>query len=52
MVPGPICAEARQIWLVMHPDVRSSPRLRAVADAVIELVAEAKQLLAGEDERT
>ncbi|MFZ6875421.1 LysR family transcriptional regulator [Undibacterium sp. Di27W] len=30
---------ARKLWLVMHEDVRRSPRVRAVADSLIDLFA-------------
>lgn len=46
-VPGPVCPTERQLWLVMHPDVRRSPRVRAVADALASLVLEAKPVLSG-----
>ncbi|HET8668006.1 MAG TPA: LysR family transcriptional regulator [Terriglobales bacterium] len=44
-VSDPICPTVRQIWLVMHPDVKRSPRVRLVADLLVELVGEAKPLL-------
>jgi len=34
-----ICPAQRKLWLVMHDDVRRSPRVRAVADLLIELFA-------------
>ncbi|WP_283147899.1 LysR family transcriptional regulator [Silvimonas soli] len=33
------CPVSRPVWLVMHPDVRRSPRVRAVVDTLIELFA-------------
>lgn len=33
------CPVQRKLWLVMHDDVRRSPRVRAVADQLIELFA-------------
>ena len=43
----PVCPIRRQIWLVMHPDVKRSPRVRVVADLLVEVVAGAQALLAG-----
>lgn len=37
----------REIWLVIHPDVRRSPRVRAVADALIALFDAQRHVLAG-----
>ncbi|MEO8387678.1 LysR family transcriptional regulator [Polaromonas sp.] len=37
VLADPPCPVSRTLWLVMHPDVRRSPRVRAVADALIEL---------------
>lgn len=36
---------ARPLWLVMHPDVKRSPRVRMVADVLIALVSDMKHLL-------
>jgi DNA-binding transcriptional LysR family regulator len=33
--PGP---ESRTVWLAIHPDVRKSPRVKAVADLVVEII--------------
>lgn len=33
------CEVARDLWLVMHEDVRRSPRVRATADAIIAVFA-------------
>lgn len=38
-IPSPECTVKRTLWLVLHPDVRRSPRVRAVADEVIEIFA-------------
>lgn len=38
-ISSPECPVKRTLWLVMHPDVRRSPRVRAVADEVIEIFA-------------
>ena len=43
----PVCPIRRQIWLVMHPDVKRSPRVRVVADLLVEVVTGAQALLAG-----
>lgn len=37
----------RSIWLVIHPDVRRSPRVRAVADGLIALFEAQRHALAG-----
>lgn len=37
-VPGEGRPVMREIWSVVHPDVRRSPRVRAVADALAEMV--------------
>jgi DNA-binding transcriptional LysR family regulator len=46
-LPAPTLPLPREIWLVMHPDVRRSPRVRLVADMVAALVASEQALLAG-----
>jgi len=46
-VPQHICPATRKLWLVMHPDLRRSPRVRTVADAIVEIVEREKPLLAG-----
>lgn len=45
LVPKPVCLIKRQIWLVMHPDVKRSPRVRLIADLLTDVVAEAHGLL-------
>lgn len=35
ITPGP---EPRELWLVIHPDVRRSPRVRLIADVVAEII--------------
>lgn len=37
----PACDVEREIWLIVHPDVRRSPRVQAVADALAEAVRDA-----------
>ncbi|WP_019142830.1 LysR family transcriptional regulator [Noviherbaspirillum massiliense] len=37
--------EARELWLVIHPDVRRSPRVRLIADIVADIVASSEQEL-------
>lgn len=32
------CSTVRQLWLVMHPDVKRSPRVRLIADLLVNLV--------------
>ncbi|HEV2538705.1 MAG TPA: LysR family transcriptional regulator [Frateuria sp.] len=39
------CPAPRPLWLVMHPDVKRSPRVRRVADVLIALVGDMKNLL-------
>lgn len=34
------CPVRRPVWLVIHPDVRRSPRVKAVADLISELIRE------------
>ncbi|WP_245606873.1 LysR family transcriptional regulator [Simplicispira psychrophila] len=46
-VPAPVDSTLRQLWLVVHPDVRRSPRVRLVADLLVELIAEVQGLLSG-----
>nr|WP_275404693.1 LysR family transcriptional regulator [Burkholderia diffusa] len=46
-VPDPACPTVRKLWLVMHPDVKRSPRVRTLADLLVELVVEAQALLLG-----
>lgn len=38
-ISTPECPVKRMLWLVLHPDVRRSPRVRAVADEVVEIFA-------------
>lgn len=45
LLADPACPTVRQIWLVMHPDVKRSPRVRLMADLLSELVGEAQVLL-------
>jgi DNA-binding transcriptional LysR family regulator len=33
------CPVSRQVWLVIHPDVRKSPRVRAVAEVLAEIIS-------------
>ena len=37
-VPDHSCPMNRPIWMVIHPDVRRSPRVKAVADILSELL--------------
>lgn len=39
-IEGAVCPEQRTLWMVMHEDVRRSPRVRALADALGELLPE------------
>ncbi|WP_241025457.1 LysR substrate-binding domain-containing protein, partial [Burkholderia sp. Ac-20384] len=38
LTAAPRCDIEREIWLVVHPDVRRSPRVQRVADAIAEAV--------------
>lgn len=38
------CPSVRQLWLVMHPDVKRSPRVRLIADLLVELFAQTPAL--------
>ncbi|MEZ5501609.1 MAG: LysR family transcriptional regulator [Halioglobus sp.] len=38
-ISSPECPVKRTLWLVLHPDVRRSPRVRAVADEVVNIFA-------------
>lgn len=40
------CPVAREVWLAVHPDVRRSPRVRAVADLIAEVIKEHAHVLA------
>jgi len=50
-IPGPEYPDRRGLWLVMHPDVKRSPRVRLVADTLIALFESAHDLLAGHTPR-
>lgn len=45
LVPDPVCPTVRKLWLVMHPDVKRSPRVRLIADLLAEVVVEAQALI-------
>ncbi|HET8708048.1 MAG TPA: LysR family transcriptional regulator [Pseudomonadales bacterium] len=44
-ISSPACPVKRTLWLVMHPDVRLSPRVRAVADELVEIFAREATIL-------
>jgi DNA-binding transcriptional LysR family regulator len=46
-VPSPTPAPPMEVWLVLHADVRRSPRVRTVADLVTEIFVGAADFLAG-----
>jgi DNA-binding transcriptional LysR family regulator len=46
-VPDQACPVSRRLWMVLHPDVRRSPRVKAVADGLAELCRDNALLLAG-----
>ena len=41
------CPVTRKLWLVMHPDVKRSPRVRLIADLLIDILADAESILSG-----
>lgn len=43
----PVAALKRDIWLVVHPDLQQSARVRAVLDFLSELIQRERPLLAG-----
>lgn len=45
-LPFDVAAAARELWLVVHPDVRRSPRVRLIADLVAEVVSGGADVLA------
>lgn len=44
-------APTRPLWLLVHPDVRRSPRVRAIIDALADIILEHRHLLTGERPR-
>ncbi|NIF41812.1 LysR family transcriptional regulator [Burkholderia sp. Tr-862] len=42
LTSAPRCDVEREIWLVVHPDVRRSPRVQRVADAIADAVRDAE----------
>jgi DNA-binding transcriptional LysR family regulator len=44
-VPGEERPVLREIWSVIHPDVRRSPRVRLMADLIAEVVKDNSALL-------
>jgi DNA-binding transcriptional LysR family regulator len=40
-------AVSREIWLIVHPDLRRSPRVRAVMDALVAMVECHRAVLEG-----
>ncbi|MDA8092490.1 MAG: LysR family transcriptional regulator [Betaproteobacteria bacterium] len=47
LLPDRVGSPARPLWLVMHPDMKRSPRVRVIADVLVDLVHEAQELLSG-----
>ena len=47
LAPAPACPVRRPLWLVLHPDVRRSPRVRLVADLLADLIQAERSALAG-----
>lgn len=50
LVPGPVPALDRELWIVTHADLRRTARVRAFFDVVGEGIAAARALLAGKGE--
>ncbi len=48
LAEGP--AAARDLWLVVHPDLRRAPRVRAVMDHLVEITRELRQAPSAVDE--
>lgn len=46
-VPAEDAAPDREIWLLVHPDLRRAPRIRAVMDHLVALFGRERRLLAG-----
>ncbi|NIE66428.1 LysR family transcriptional regulator [Burkholderia sp. Ax-1719] len=44
LLPDHTCPTVRQLWLVMHPDVKRSPRVRLIADLLVNLVSTTPRL--------
>lgn len=44
-IPAPNAPEPREMWLLVHRDLRRSPRVRAVMDALIAITATERALL-------
>jgi DNA-binding transcriptional LysR family regulator len=44
-IPGRACPANRSVWMVVHPDVRKSARVKAVGDAVSEMLQESASSL-------
>lgn len=44
---APVPAAGQEIWLAIHRDVAGSARVRAVADLIAQVIAEAAEMLAG-----
>lgn len=44
-IPGIDCPVKLEIWMVVHPDVRRSPRVKAVADSISDLLKKHQEIL-------
>jgi len=49
---APEDAYASDLWLLTHPDLRNTPRIRAVLDALAEAIAEKRPLIEGRAPRS
>lgn len=45
-IPAQFCGIQRELWMVIHPDVRRSPRVREVAAALADLLRQHSDVLA------
>lgn len=45
-IDAPACPVRRELWLVVHPDLRRAPRVRRMADLLAEVIGAAVSLLA------
>ncbi|WP_322049592.1 LysR family transcriptional regulator [Paraburkholderia sp. J67] len=44
LISNHVCPIVRPLWLVMHPDVRRSPRVRLIAEMVADLIGKTSEL--------
>ena len=39
--------ESFAVWMVVNPDAKDNPRIRAIKDALLEIIRDGRQLLSG-----